>query len=39
MFYVFSDVESESEVRFVARPYFLIYKNNVLDRHEVQVIY
>ena len=39
LFYVFFDVESESEVRFVARPYFLSYKNDVLDRHEIQVIY
>ena len=23
----------------VARPYFLSYKNNVSDRHEIQVIY
>ena len=35
---VFFDVESESDVEsvFVARPYFLSYKNNVLDRHNVQ---
>ena len=24
---------------FVARPYFMRYKNNVLVRHEIQVIY
>ena len=35
LFYVFFDVESESEVVFVARPYFLSYKNNVLDRHKI----
>ena len=36
LFYVFFDVESESpEVRLGARPYFLSYKNNVLDRHEI----
>ena len=39
LFYVFFDVESESEVSFFARPYFLSYKNNVLDKHEIQVIW
>ena len=38
LFYVFFDVESESEVSFVRSPYFLSYKNNVLDRHEIEVI-
>ena len=39
LFYVFFDVESESEVHFGRSPLFLSYKNNVLDRHEIQVIY
>ena len=39
LFYAFFDVESESEVRFGRSPFFELYKNNVLDRHEIQVIY
>ena len=39
LFYVFFDVESESEVRFARSPLFLSYENNVLDGHEIQVIY
>ena len=39
LFYVFFDVESEAEVDFGRSPLFLSYKNNVLDRHEIQVIY
>ena len=38
LFYVFFYVESESEVRFDRSPLFWSYKNNVLDRHEIQVI-
>ena len=35
LFYVFFDVESESEVRFGRSPLVLSYKNNALDRHKI----
>ena len=38
-FNYFFDVESESDVRFGRSPFYLSYKNNVLDRHEIQLIY
>ena len=39
LFYVFFDVESESEVCFNRSQlvFDLSYKNNVLDRHKIQV--
>ena len=36
LFYVFFDVESESEVRFGRSSLIFKLKNNVLDRHKIQ---